>query len=151
MADRPIGATPPRCDRLLFLDRLVFLELRLTMSSILDLNIKLRGLLYEMDSSGAALSEKKSVRARRMVEEVREALSTSSAAVVASKFTEYQKEFPTLFATLLRPEYPRDVLEMLLSQYEKMEAGQTSQHDASVAVGTVLVDRFVKNQLPATK
>lgn len=103
-----------------------------------------------MDSSGATV-EKKSVRARRMVQEVQEALTTMTAAVVASKFTEYQKEFPTLFATLLRPDYPRDVLEMLLSQYEKIETGQKSQHDASVAVGTVLVDRFVKNQLPATK
>ena len=148
MPDRPSGATPPRCC-LVFLERLIFLVLRLGISS-LDLNIKLRGLLYEMDLSGATL-EKKSVRARRMVEEVREALRTSSAAVVASKFTDYQKEFPTLFATLLRPDYPRDVLEMLLSQYEKIETGQTTQHDASVVVGTVLVDRFVKNQLPATK
>ena len=101
-----------------------------------------------MDVSG---QEKRSVRARRMVAEVKSALLTESAANVAAKFVDYQKEFPTLFATLLGQDYPPDVLEMLFSQYEKIEAGQLSQHDASVAVGTVLVDRFVKNQLPATK
>ena len=97
-----------------------------------------------MDVSG---NEKKSVLARRMVHDVNEALKTESAAVVTSKFVEYQKEFPTLFATLLRQEYPPDVLEMMLLQLEARENGKTTQHDASVAVGTVLVDRFVKNQL----
>jgi len=32
-------------------------------------------------------------------------------------------------------------------QLEKMENGQISQHDASVAVGSVLVDKFVKPTL----
>jgi hypothetical protein len=99
-----------------------------------------------MDISGVAV-EKKSIRARRMVAEVKEALKNSSAAAVSSQFADYQKEFPTLFATLLRQDYPPDVLERLLSQLEKIESGKTTQHDASVAVGTVLVDRFVKNQL----
>jgi hypothetical protein len=43
--------------------------------------------------------------------------------------------------------YPRDILEMMLQNLEKMEAGRMSQHNASVAVGGVLVDRFVKPQL----
>ena len=101
-----------------------------------------------MDVSG---TEKKSVRARRMITEVKEARMVQSAAVVSSKYADYQQEFPTLFATLLRQDYPPDVLERLLSQLEKIENGKTTQHDASVAVGTVLVDRFVKNQLPAKK
>jgi len=32
-------------------------------------------------------------------------------------------------------------------QLEKMEDGQISQHDASVAVGSVLVEKFVKPTL----
>jgi hypothetical protein len=43
---------------------------------------------------------------------------------------------------------------MMLKQLEKMESGSTSQHNASVAVGGALVDRFVKPQLegvPPTK
>jgi len=82
-----------------------------------------------------------------MVQDVIEALKTEAPAVVASKFDEYQKEFPTLFATLLRQDYPPDVLEMMLSRLEAREDGKTTQHDASVAVGTVLVDRFVKPQM----
>jgi hypothetical protein len=42
---------------------------------------------------------------------------------------------------------PKETLEMMLKNLEKMEAGSLSQHDASVAVGTVLVDTYVKPQL----
>ena len=102
-----------------------------------------------VDISGSvpAVVEKKSVRARRMIQEVEAALKIGNAASVSAQFSEHQLEFPTLFAILLRRDYPRDVLASLLSQLEKVESGQTSQHDASVAVGGVLVDRFVKPQL----
>ena len=102
-----------------------------------------------MDISGAP--EKKSVVAKRMILEVTEALKSQTPAQVSSGFANYQKEFPTLFAILLRPNYRSDLLSMMLSQLEKIESGQMSQHDASVSVGTVLVEQLVKPQInPAT-
>jgi len=94
--------------------------------------------------------EKKSIRARRMVVDVESALSTKTAAQVAAEFPEWQAEFPKLFEMVLTRTYSRDILGMMLDQLERVERGATSQHDASVAVGTVLVDRIVKPQL-ATK
>lgn len=95
----------------------------------------------------AAMPEKKSVVARRMIAEVEAALQNESAASVSSRFAEYQLEFPKLFATLLNRDYPRDVLGLMISQIEKVESGRMSQHDASVAVGSVLVNQFVKPQM----
>jgi hypothetical protein len=43
--------------------------------------------------------------------------------------------------------YNREFLAMMLDQLDKKERGKTTQHDASVAVGTMLVDRIVKPQL----
>ncbi len=91
--------------------------------------------------------ESRSVKVRRMVEEVEEALRTESAAQVSSRFAEFQKDFPKIFEMVLTRTYPREILEMMLKQLEKMESGSLSQHNASVAVGGVLVDRFVKPQL----
>jgi hypothetical protein len=91
--------------------------------------------------------EKKSVVARRMIAEVEKALLTESPASVVSRFAEYQLEFPKLFATLLNRDYPRDVLGLMIAQIEKVENGRMSQHDASVAVGSVLVNQFVKPQM----
>lgn len=91
--------------------------------------------------------EKKSVRARRMMAEIKEALKTQVPASVAAKFPDWEAEFPKLFATLLRPDYPDALLEMLIRQLEQVESGQTTQHDASVAVGGALVNQFVKPQL----
>jgi hypothetical protein len=96
------------------------------------------------NSSG---TEPKSVRVRKMISEVEEALRSETPAQVSSRFPDYQQEFPRVFEMLLTRTYPRDTMEMMLKSLEKMEAGSISQHDASVAVGTVLVDRFVKPQL----
>ena len=85
-----------------------------------------------------------------MVVDVESALSTKTAAQVAAEFPEWQAEFPKLFEMVLTRTYSRDILGMMLDQLERVERGATSQHDASVAVGTVLVDRIVKPQL-ATK
>jgi hypothetical protein len=91
--------------------------------------------------------EPRSVRVRRMVAEVEEALMTETPAQVSSRFSEYQTEFPKIFELLLARTYRREILEMMLRNLEKMEAGSLSQHNASVAVGGVLVDEFVKPQL----
>jgi hypothetical protein len=94
-------------------------------------------------------SEPKSVRARRMICEVEEALTTQTPAQVSSHFADYQKEFPKIFEMLLTRSYKREFLDMMLHHLERMERGTVSQHDASVAVGTVLVDEIVKPQLRA--
>ncbi len=107
------------------------------------------------DISGAAVTvtpsqeprESRSVRVRRMVDEVEEALRSQTPAQVSARFADWQVEFPKIFEMVLTRTYPREVLEMMLKNLEKMESGTLSQHNASVAVGTVLVDTFVKPQL----
>jgi hypothetical protein len=101
----------------------------------------------EASTITTVVTEPKSVRARRMIEEVTAALTTESPAQVSAQFSDYQKEFPRIFAMLLTRTYPADMLEMMLQQLESVEDGRTSQHNASVHVGTVLVDQFVKPQL----
>lgn len=96
------------------------------------------------------MTELRSVLARRMVTEVEQALEYQTPAQVASQFAEYQKEFPKIFEMLLTRTYNRNLLEIMLHQLEKIENGQTSQHNASVVVGTVLVDNIVKPQLRAS-
>jgi hypothetical protein len=91
--------------------------------------------------------ETRSTRARRMIVEVEEALRTQTPAQVMAQFAEWQTEFPKLFQMLLTRSYSRDILEVMLRQLERVESGATTQHTASVAVGSVLVDRIVKPQL----
>ena len=94
-------------------------------------------------------SEPKSVRARRMITDVEAALTTQTPAQVSSQFAEYQREFPKIFEMLLTRTYRRDFLDMMIGQLERVERGTTSQHNASVAVGTLLVEEIVKPQLRA--
>ena len=101
----------------------------------------------ELSTITTVVTEAKSVRARRMITEVTTALKAESPAQVSSRFSDYQKEFPRIFAMLISRSYPEDLLEMMLRQLESVEDGRTSQHNASVHVGTVLVDQFVKPQL----
>jgi hypothetical protein len=102
------------------------------------------------DISGAVVIEEReprSIRVRRMVVEVEAALRNETPAQVSARFADWQTEFPKIFEMVLTRSYPREVLEMMLKNLEKMESGNLSQHNASVAVGTVLVDTFVKPQL----
>lgn len=107
------------------------------------------------DISGSIVShiesEPKSVRARKMIIEVEEALQTYSPSQVTSMFPDYQKEFPKIFEMLLTRDYPKEILEMMLKHLEKIEDGRISSHNASVSVGGILVDRFVKPQLGIKK
>ena len=92
-------------------------------------------------------TEKKSVRARRMISEMEAALLRDPVDVVEVTFISYKTEFPSIFNMILKRDYKKDLLEMMLTQLEKMEAGNISQHDASVAVGSELVEKIVKPQL----
>lgn len=93
----------------------------------------------------------RSVRVKQMILDIEEALATETPAQVCSRFAEYQKEFPKIFELLLTRNYSRDILAMMVDQLERVERGSVSQHNASVAVGTVLVDRIVKPQLKGKK
>ena len=99
--------------------------------------------------SSTSNTEPKSVRARRMITEVEAALVTQTPVQVSSQFGEYQREFPKIFEMLLTRTYRRDFLDMMIEQLERVERGSTSQHNASVAVGTLLVEEIVKPQLRA--
>ena len=89
----------------------------------------------------------KSARVREMILDIEDAMKTKTPAQIGTEFTDYQKEFPSIFAMLLKKDYRRDILAMMVDQLDKMERGDVSQHNASVNVGTILVDRIVKPQL----
>lgn len=103
-----------------------------------------------MDTSGSSI-EKRSAKVRRYVSEVTDALKTETPAQISARYAEFQSEFPRIFEMILTPNYPKEVLEMMLHHLERIESGSQTQHNASVAVGSVLVDTFVKPQLKHTK
>jgi len=93
----------------------------------------------------------KSERVCTMILDVEDAMKTMTPSQIASQFADYQKEFPSIFAMLLKKDYRRDILAMMVDQLDKIEQGNISQHNASVNVGTILVDRIVKPQLKGTE
>lgn len=93
-------------------------------------------------------SMKRSVAARKMVTEADEAikagLTEESRAALEARWKE---EFPRLLAMVLDPGRSRAMLNAMLAQLEAVERGGKSTHDASVAVGTVLVNSYVRPKL----
>jgi len=89
----------------------------------------------------------KSARVREMILDIEDAMKTKTPAQIGAEFADYQKEFPSIFAMILKKDYRRDILAMMVDQLDKIERGDISQHNASVNVGTILVDRIVKPQL----
>lgn len=101
--------------------------------------------------TAAAATERRSVYVKRVIAEIEKDLESQTGAQVSANFGDFQKEFPKIFEMVLTRTYNREFLAMMLDQLDKKERGKTSQHDASVAVGTLLVDRIVKPQLANAK
>lgn len=65
----------------------------------------------------------------------------------SDKYEEFSKTYPTLFDKLFEPDLDTSVLRYMINQMNKMNAHKQTEYDASVKVGTMLVDKFVKPNL----
>ena len=66
----------------------------------------------------------------------------------SEKYPEFSKRYPTLFEKLFEQNLDLTTLRYMLNQKEKMNSNKLTEHDASVKVGTLLVDKYVKPNLP---
>lgn len=100
----------------------------------------------QMDADVRA--QKRSIGARKLVEDVT-ALQNAGATKeeIEEKLKDQKAEFPKLFAMVLAPGCSRVMLNAMLDQLEAVEKGKKSTHDASVMVGTVLVNSYVRPKL----
>ena len=92
----------------------------------------------------------RSVGARALVDAVRAAQARGlTRAQVDSdpELADHKKAYPKLFAMVCDPGHSEVMLNAMLAQLEAVETGRKSTHDASVHVGTVLVNSFVRPQL----
>ena len=97
-----------------------------------------------------ASTQPKSEYVRATILEIEACLEGQTPAQVSAQFADFQKQYPKIFETVLTRTYNRGFMAMMLDQIDKMEKGSTNQHEASVAVGQMLVDNIVKPQLKAS-
>ena len=70
---------------------------------------------------------------------------------VRLEFSQFENKYPALFKKLINRDCDPDQLEFVLNRLEQVRTGMKSQHDASVEVGQVLVDKYVKPELEKKK
>jgi hypothetical protein len=93
-------------------------------------------------------TNKRSVGARKMVEAVKAAQNRGlTKAQIEIELADEKEEYPRLFAMVLDPRHSPAMLYAMLAQLESVENGNRTTHDASVAVGTILVNSFVRPKL----
>ncbi|QOI90172.1 hypothetical protein QKU58_gp159 [Pyramimonas orientalis virus] len=63
------------------------------------------------------------------------------------KYPEFSSNYPYLLNKLYEDNFDKDTLRYMLNQKQKIDANKSSEYDASVKVGTVLVDKYVKPNL----
>lgn len=87
-----------------------------------------------------------------MTEEIKEIrqkfLNGTSLSELETTYSKLKEEKPYLFGMICSNNCDDKLLDTLLKTYEKVKIGEQSQYDASVDVGTILVDKFVKPELP---
>lgn len=95
-------------------------------------------------------ANKRSVDARQLINMVQAAKRrgrTPEQITTDPAFATAKVEFPRLFKMLLDPKHSEAMLTSMLRQLEAVEAGARSTHEASVTVGTILVNQFVRPKL----
>ena len=93
-------------------------------------------------------ANKRSVGARAMVEAIKAAQARGlSKEEIEKELVKEKEDYPRLFAMVLDPRHSPAMLYAMLAQLENVEAGKKTTHDASVAVGTILVNSFVRPKL----
>ena len=67
---------------------------------------------------------------------------------IKSIFPEFAEQYPGLLEMILRPGgFDERSLGLMINMLDKMGAGQTTQHEASIKVGQHLLDSYVTPQL----
>jgi hypothetical protein len=93
-------------------------------------------------------ASKRSVGVRQMVTEIKASQARGLAPhEIQVELAHWETEYPRLFAMVNGGEYSEAMLNAMLPQLEAVEVGRMTTHDASVAVGTVLVNSYVRPQL----
>lgn len=91
---------------------------------------------------------KRSVGIRSMIRDIRDAQARGlQPHEIQLELAKWEEEYPRLFAMVLDPECSEAMLNAMLLQLEAVESGKKSAHDASVFVGTALVNSYVRPQL----
>jgi hypothetical protein len=67
---------------------------------------------------------------------------------IKSGFPEFAEQYPGLFEMVMKPSYDEKSLSLMINMLDKMGAGQTSQHQASIKVGQHLMNEYVNPVLP---
>jgi len=70
---------------------------------------------------------------------------------VKSKFSNFEMRYPIIMKKILEGSLNEPEFNMMMSMMDKMQCGNISEHDASVHVGQVLVDKYVKPMLDEAK
>lgn len=63
------------------------------------------------------------------------------------KYADFFTKYPTLSEKVFDPALDKQTLRYLVTQKAKMDANKQTEYDASVKVGSMLVDKYVKPTL----
>lgn len=66
---------------------------------------------------------------------------------LSCKYSVFKEKKPHLFDMICSDKCDDNMLEFIINQYISVQDGNQSQHDASVSVGSHLVDTYVKPNL----
>ena len=70
-----------------------------------------------------------------------------SSEVFKAKYPDFFEKYPVLSEKVFDPAVDKSTLKYMLEQKQRIESNRSSEYDASVKVGSMLVDRYVKTDL----
>ena len=85
----------------------------------------------------------KSLEVAQIVYDIRSKIEQNQS-LNEEKYSEFKKEYPSLYNKCISEDYNSNQMLYFLSKLKEIDDNKTSEHEASVNIGTMLVDKYVK-------
>lgn len=85
----------------------------------------------------------RSTEVAMIIDEIRNKVE-SKKTISDDDYSDFKKEYPKIYSMCLSKNFNRPQMNFFLSNLQKIENKETSEHAASVKIGTMLVDKYVK-------
>ena len=88
---------------------------------------------------------------RRIINKITTSSIKNKETHFSDEYPDFKKKYPGLFEMACNNRLNHQNLDFMLSMLQKMENEKMTQYDASAQVGTMLFQKYVEPNLPATK
>ena len=88
----------------------------------------------------------KSNEIKTIIMEIRDSIKKNNV-INENDYKEFKKDYPKIYSMCIDKDFDMNQMNYFLQKLQEVENNNSTQHDASVQIGSMLVNKYVKPEL----